>query len=690
MIRTSSGWFDSTVEPSELVVKGVCDVHNAEFVASMVTCYLSLFADSPLRQRRGRRTSNREFFGCRKFLTARPIRETVVILADLADRLSKASHLTGGATITGDFIPDMRSVPVFEEYLAWYNTGDTKLYQFLQSFLRFAKKAHYEDPELHAAALATWKETEQRLRTVVLPPETVRDLRTVMAAVLPPFGNDLWPKFGPGNVAETWIRDRLAKAGNFRYDASISRAFLKPNIFNGEPPDLHRVIPDVELWEKGEVDRKIRAEKIGREKEVHKNAKTARTITMEPNPRMAFQQCLLGRLTDAIENGLLAPFVRLNDQRENQLGALHGSATGSVDTLDLSNASDSVLWELVKSVFPRDYVYSLAATRTRTVRLTTGETVDVLKFAPMGSAVCFPVQCIVFASCIVLAMMRVDDRELFNSPLGLTVGRVQEFLRTRVGRRYDTRHSYGRRFETFRVYGDDLICDYRVTDEVIELLTSLGFVVNTGKSFTGSDALRESCGVFAFNGEDVTPITHSVKHHGSRLDIAAMCSYVASANKAGDAGYVHLQRAYTQKALYSDIGVVAKMTLTKARRSDAQQSKTRVRDEREGLVWAKTSKNPILFTNDRNEPGIYVTGRPRNEHLPWCYNRSLQRGEVLSVWAQEVHSGCVPFEHPLESYLYSQWLGSHRFGQTKAERSAGPHLKPGETRPLWRWTPTGG
>jgi hypothetical protein len=41
---------------------------------------------------------------------------------------------------------------------------------------------------------------------------------------------------------------------------------------------------------------------------------------------------------------------------------------------------------------------------------------------------------------------------------------------------------------------------------ITSILTRLGFRVNRSKSFTGGQSFRESCGVFAFEGEVVTPV----------------------------------------------------------------------------------------------------------------------------------------------------------------------------------------
>ena len=80
------------------------------------------------------------------------------------------------------------------------------------------------------------------------------------------------------------------------------------------------------------------------------------------------------------------------------------------------------------------------------------------KFAPMGSALCFPIECIIFGSIVRLA----------NREKGVNT--------------------------EFRVYGDDLVVDDRIFLKVIELLEVFGFRVNVDKTFFPYHPFKESCG----------------------------------------------------------------------------------------------------------------------------------------------------------------------------------------------------
>lgn len=149
------------------------------------------------------------------------------------------------------------------------------------------------------------------------------------------------------------------------------------------------------------------------------------------------------------------------------------------------------------------------------------------------------------------------------------------------------------KFQPLRVFGDDILCDFRITQDVIDTLAKLGFTVNSEKSFTGSHAFRESCGVYAWNGEDVTPLRFKVQYFERSLSPKSAASLVDFANRAGDFGYVNLRRCIIHRVLEMPIEGLA-----------------RISGEKRGIrPW-----NPIRFTTDRNQFGIYTT-QARNSHL---------------------------------------------------------------------------
>ena len=176
--------------------------------------------------------------------------------------------------------------------------------------------------------------------------------------------------------------------------------------------------------------------------------------------------------------GLISRFVNLRDQSMSQDAAVHGSLYFSTDTIDLSSASDSVSVELVRRIFPSDYLFYMMATRSSRVELYDGSSItSVSKFAPMGSAVCFPTQCIIFTAVCLYAAIAVSSQE----DTGVRVyskGEIRKFIRTSLWKRRSSDSPFTRKLEPPVVYGDDIAVDSRTTGTVISTLFRLGFTVN--------------------------------------------------------------------------------------------------------------------------------------------------------------------------------------------------------------------
>lgn len=232
---------------------------------------------------------------------------------------------------------------------------------------------------------------------------------------------------------------------------------------------------------------------------VPKDSRGPRLISAEPREFMYIQQGLMTLLYDTIER---YPYVRsqvsCTDQTRNQRLAMIGSQTGGLATLDLKEASDRVPWWLVVKLFPNDWVTALESCRSEYTVLPSGEEVPLRKFAPMGSACCFPVEALVFwALChasqpsysghVVRRLLRTSDdtRDICSTPNYIWSDR------------------------TVCVFGDDIIVPTETVGPVVQLLESVGLKVNLHKSFYNGP-FRESCGKDYFAGVLVTPVR--VKH----------------------------------------------------------------------------------------------------------------------------------------------------------------------------------
>jgi hypothetical protein len=315
----------------------------------------------------------------------------------------------------------------------------------------------------------------------------------------------LVPKHGPGATA-----DRLA--GNRKYEQAEWTRRLESQFphLDGyiSPGEWHyRDFDHVDILEPG-------AERPVRVIAVPKTLKTPRIIAIEPTAMQYTQQAIAETLVEYLE-GHDNPFRTLIgfwDQDLNRSMAQKGSLQGSLATLDLSEASDRVSNQLVRSlVTPWPHVgAALDATRSRKADVPGFGVLRLAKYASMGSALCFPIEAMVFATIVMLGIQSTLSRRLTRSDVKSLLGQV-------------------------RVYGDDIIVPAHFAPAVIQKLEDFGLRVNKDKSFwTGR--FRESCGKEYYAGEDVSIVRVRRMLPTSRQDVPELLSAVSLRNQAYKAG----------------------------------------------------------------------------------------------------------------------------------------------------------
>jgi hypothetical protein len=191
---------------------------------------------------------------------------------------------------------------------------------------------------------------------------------------------------------------------------------------------------------------------------------------------------------------------------------MEGSLYGELATLDLSEASDRVSNQLVREMVAHwpNVAAALDATRSRKADVL-GKTYRLAKFASMGSALCFPIEAMVFATIIFVGIEKALNRQLTKREI----------------------HSYARRV---RVYGDDIIVPVDYAIPVVGKLEDFGLRVNTDKSFwTGK--FRESCGREYYDGHDVSIVRVRSMLPSHREDAPSLVSTVSLRNQFYFAGY---------------------------------------------------------------------------------------------------------------------------------------------------------
>jgi hypothetical protein len=597
---------------------------------------------------------------------------TVKDYADLAHRLSSGGTIYGSGSTTGAFIPEFSKTPVFREYLHWYRTGDPSVFRWLYSFLLFLKKADIPYEHLSSGALRSWRKVEDDIASIQLDSNTLDDLKDVMSVLLDDFsiGDQYYVHHGPGAVAEPGVRGFIAKtarlAWNPKLDIVFSTYLEKP--IQGMPM---RKFLFGNSWEREVVPLRstLTSQNTSVMIEVPKDLTKNRTISKEPLTTMFFQQVVKDSLYDLISKSRAGRYIRLQDQTYNQSAAKSGSIYGHVDTLDLSSASDRVLEEVVRAVFPRKLLKYLLGTRSRFTRLPDGSLFEQRKFAPMGSALCFPVQSLLFLSVVVLEYLRDEAANCgtYNEGgrIGYSTTKLIDFVDRNIESDFDEAALWPRRtrYSPIAVFGDDIICDARVTEKVISTLVSLGLEVNISKSFKASQIFRESCGAFWLGGEDVTPLRFRVKYFTRNPGVDTYASLVSMINRVGDFGYRVLQSFLIRETMDVFKGVP--------------------------------------FTADRDAFGIYSKD-VRNHHLKKrSYNPSLhvpcgldtKIPSHIALQRDEVRSQIIVSKQRdrgnIDHYAYLQWWRSRARDISAADetQSAMSRVYPWEAGIAWGWTP---
>lgn len=348
--------------------------------------------------------------------------------------------------------------------------------RYFLTITRFLKKLPLDRSDLKQQMEDEYIEDENRLKEVALR-LTSRDsslwwvysLNALAREVFANFSVEgFFPKHGPGRVATDGVKSTFEKYLDMKDDARINYLLRKHDLgtFGDYCP----------------FELTARSSRTAKYICVPKTWKTLRGISAEPTELQYSQQSVNFCIDNFFRS---SPFFRkrvdLHNQSENQRLAKKGSIDQSLATIDLSKASDSVSLTLVKQVFHGTKLLPwLLATRSTSVELESHGIIRTEKFAPMGSSVCFPVECIIFT------------------------------LIAEVARQTHMRHMRVKTLPIPRVYGDDIVCASSTAPLVLNGLGHLGFLPNKEKSYW-SGFYRESCGKEYWCGHDISPLYYRVK-----------------------------------------------------------------------------------------------------------------------------------------------------------------------------------
>lgn len=313
------------------------------------------------------------------------------------------------------------------------------------------------------------------------------------------------PRHGPGATADRY-------AGNRKYDhlqwtqrleeifPSGDYLFPSWSHFLDHADDVHMVDPG------SETPVRVVA--------VPKTLKTPRIIAIEPVSMMYVQQGIWELIKTSIErHDTLSELVGFSDQVPNQELARIGSISGSLATLDLSEASDRVSNQLVRKLLENTpwFFQAVDASRSRKADVLGHGEIRLAKFASMGSALCFPMEAMVFLTLVIMGIEKERGIPLSSEGIKSLKGVV-------------------------RVYGDDIIVPVEYVRSVVEVLEAFGLLVNSSKSFwTGK--FRESCGKEYYDGDDVSIVKVRQMFPTQRKHASEIISIVSLRNQLYKAGW---------------------------------------------------------------------------------------------------------------------------------------------------------
>jgi hypothetical protein len=356
--------------------------------------------------------------------------------------------------------------------LASVSRNDPHMLRFLRQLLLFSYKAHVQhDKTKTAASFNQFVETNSQVgawgNALSERSPLLLDLaRTHVQSVLYAFRErDVIPFHGPG--ASTTPKD--GKRWSKWYE-SIECCYPYSDYyslyFNSE-----------QQMSFGDLTSEhIQADLIA----VPKDSRGPRLICVHPAEAIWLQQGIRVELERAIGVRRTHPgpwpkgYVQFDDQSINGNLALLSSMDRKFATLDMKEASDRISEPLVQILFGRKYKWfgSCRAQRYHVKDPSIGiPDGDINCYAPMGNATTFPVQSLVFWAICCASLQH---------------------------------HGFHQPGVAF-VFGDDIIVPTEAAQFVIDDLESFGLLVNRTKSFWRG-GFRESCGVDAFNGIDVTPV----------------------------------------------------------------------------------------------------------------------------------------------------------------------------------------
>lgn len=347
-------------------------------------------------------------------------------------------------------------------------------------------------------------------------------------------------------------------------------------------------------------------------KQVPKTYGKARGICIEENEMQVFQQAMRRGLATIISrNSALRSCLPLDDQSINADIALRSSSSKDFGTIDMSEASDRVSRELVSWIFQDTPLHDpLMSLSTRFIDAPTygddeiDHVLKTQKYAPMGSGLCFPIMSLI---------------HLF-------------LIRGIIFYAYPKEHDL---WKSVKVYGDDIIAPSHIIESIYEHLPRFGMKLNVNKSFYKCN-FRESCGVHAYHGVDVTPAY--VKYTPNPYDLRTVVSGIAVESLLYKKGFLATAKLFRDKlGLKDSIPSIPRQSLACIQRTNSDE---RVLREQKSAFRSR-------------------------------WNRDLQ---CYEFFVPRIQKRCIPRKIRIDEHAYLRWFWTHTEKSRVIDDSYGDHI----------------
>lgn len=405
---------------------------------------------------------------------------------------------------------------------------DVECIFYIRQITRFQKKLKLPCSERReAAAVRRFKEVEGELHDATRMVEREDILldqisRMLWGRVFPePKHDELYCKHGPGATADRVSLNERNRIRQWHIRAELSfpsDLHCYPNYGYAAEAHFGGDLPKEVSLVEGPDYLDVKDEPGVRVVMVPKTQTTPRVIAIEPSHVQYMQQGLMRYVVPILEsNPLTRHSIRFSDQTTNQRLAYLASRDRRLATLDMKEASDRVHLHLVQRIFQNSGILEyLEDSRSLHANLPDGSNIILNKFASMGSAMCFPVEAMVFYTLILTALHRADG----------------------INPSFRSIERYSRDID---IFGDDIVVPTDSVDCVIQYLESFSLLVNRHKSFWKGN-FRESCGGDYYCGTDVKPVyaRQLMPDDGERWTPGQVMAWVSTADQFYRKGMWHI------------------------------------------------------------------------------------------------------------------------------------------------------